>query len=336
VFAKNAVFEGLAAEKKVKTKYEVPVQFTTFPQNLTVNETNPIVVSCDASGFPEPSFTWRKDGQVLSQQKQLSIPRSHRSDAGMYVCTPSNGVGQVKTAKAYVTIQYPPTINQAFSSPSKSWIGQTAKLTCVSDGVPIPTLTWYKPDGSQINSVRAIQNTVDVKMSVDQDFGDYKCNAHNGLAADSEMVKIQQIKEPGPPAFAQLDIQATSLRVEWTAPADDGGSPITAYRVVILKGNTEIRNEDIADPAMSSLSVGDLERNSTYTVKVSAKNAVFEGSAVEKKVRTKYEGVPAAATIDDLPNEITDDTITLKWSKPQNNGKVITQYTVYQRIVTDG
>jgi len=48
------------------------------------------------------------------------------------------------------------------------------------------------------------------------------------------------------------------------------------------------------------------------------------------------QGVPAAATIDDLPNEVTDDTITLKWSEPENNGKVITQYTVYQRIVTDG
>jgi len=25
----------------------------------------------------------------------------------------------------------------------------------------------------------------------------------------------------------------------------------------------------------------------------------------------------------------------LKWSEPQNNGKLITQYTVYQRIITD-
>ena len=49
-----------------------------------------------------------------------------------------------------------------------------------------------------------------------------------------------------------------------------------------------------------------------------------------------FTGVPAAATIDDLPNEVTDDTVTLKWSEPQNNGKVITQYTVYQRIVADG
>ena len=48
------------------------------------------------------------------------------------------------------------------------------------------------------------------------------------------------------------------------------------------------------------------------------------------------QGIPSAATIEDLPNEVTDDTITLKWSEPQNNGKVITQYTVYQRIVTDG
>lgn len=48
------------------------------------------------------------------------------------------------------------------------------------------------------------------------------------------------------------------------------------------------------------------------------------------------KGVPAAATIDDLPNEVTEKTVTLKWGEPQNNGKVITQYTVYQRIVADG
>lgn len=49
-----------------------------------------------------------------------------------------------------------------------------------------------------------------------------------------------------------------------------------------------------------------------------------------------FKGVPAAATIDDLPNEVADGTVTLKWSEPQDNGKVVTQYTVYQRIMTDG
>ena len=40
--------------------------------------------------------------------------------------------------------------------------------------------------------------------------------------------------------------------------------------------------------------------------------------------------------IDELPRETTDDTITLKWKEPESNGKVITMYTVYQRVVTDG
>ena len=40
--------------------------------------------------------------------------------------------------------------------------------------------------------------------------------------------------------------------------------------------------------------------------------------------------------IDELPDETTDDTITLKWKEPESNGKVITMYTVYLRVMTDG
>ena len=70
-------------------------------------------------------------------------------------------------------------------------------------------------------------------------------------------------------------------------------------------------------------------------------NTVIQNSQFTWLVITDYcilvnEGVPAAATIEDLPSEVRDDTITLRWSEPQNNGKVIAQYTVYQRIVTDG
>ena len=66
-------------------------------------------------------------------------------------------------------------------------------LRCVSDGVPTSTLTWYKPDGGKMNSITALQNTVNVKMSMDQDFGVYKCDADNGLAPpDFKIVKIEQ------------------------------------------------------------------------------------------------------------------------------------------------
>ncbi|KAJ7384308.1 hypothetical protein OS493_022414 [Desmophyllum pertusum] len=146
------------------------------------------------------------------------------------------------------------------------------------------------------------------------------------------------LKKPGSPTITSStgDIQATSLTVKWTPPADNGGIPITAYRVVILKAGTVINNVNISDPGTTSLSVGGLERVTKYTVNVFARNTVFEGLAGEKAMKTKFEGVPATSEIYDLPSEATNDNITLKWREPKNNGKEITQYTVYQRIVTDG
>ncbi|KAL9966766.1 hypothetical protein ACROYT_G024885 [Oculina patagonica] len=314
-------------------------QLNTSPVHASYNEGSLVNISCTASGIPDPDVQWIRNGKVKTSGKKtafLTFNNISRADDGQYTCRANNSAG---TDEHHVTlvVHYMPTIQEATASAPKSWIGQTVTLKCVSDGVPTPTLTWYKPDGSQMHNVTASQNTVILKMDVDQDFGDFKCEADNGLVpSDYKIVKVQQIKKPGSPTITLSDIQATSLTVKWTAPADDGGSPITAYRVVILKGATEIKNENVTDPGTTSLSVGGLERDTEYTVKVFTRNAVFEGPAGEKALKTKYEGVPATVTIDDLPSEVTDDTITLKWNEPQDNGKVITQYTVYQRVVTDG
>ena len=47
-------------------------------------------------------------------------------------------------------------------------------------------------------------------------------------------------------------------------------------------------------------------------------------------------GAPDVIEIDELPGETTDNKITLKWKEPKSNGKVITMYTVYLRVMTDG
>ena len=60
--------------------------------------------------------------------------------------------------------------------------------------------------------------------------------------------------------------------------------------MVVLKGGTEIKSVNITDPGITSLSVGDLERDTEYNVKVFARNAVFEGTAAQKTIRTKTNG----------------------------------------------
>ena len=90
----------------------------------------------------------------------------------------------------------PPTIQNVTTSSKKSWIGQTVTLKCLSDGVPTPTLSWYKPEGSEINRVRARENKVQVPLRGDQDFGHYKCIAANGhIPSDGELIKINQISK---------------------------------------------------------------------------------------------------------------------------------------------
>ena len=51
-----------------------------------------------------------------------------------------------------------------------------------SDGVSVPKLAWYKRNGREINGVRVRENKVQVKFRDDQDLGDYKCIATNGLS----------------------------------------------------------------------------------------------------------------------------------------------------------
>ena len=69
-------------------------------------------------------------------------------------------------------------------------------LKCLSDGVPTPTLSWYNPEDSEINRVKARENIKQVLLGGDQDFGDYKCIAANGLIpSDKKLIEINQISK---------------------------------------------------------------------------------------------------------------------------------------------
>ena len=74
-----------------------------------------------------------------------------------------------------------------------SCIGHIVTLTCKSDAVPIPTLTWYKPDGTNFSAVKATESTVDLTVNSSVDFGLYNCTAENGFTLASKTVHVGQI-----------------------------------------------------------------------------------------------------------------------------------------------
>ena len=110
------------------SSFPVPVQFTEVPQNITVNTSTSLFLSCDASGFPEPKIRWEKSGIKLSDTKQLNISSSNRNYAGEYVCIASNGVRWEKTVRAYVTVQCKSFFQYVIKSCHSCWINDTVRL----------------------------------------------------------------------------------------------------------------------------------------------------------------------------------------------------------------
>ena len=109
------------------SSYLVPVQFTEVPQNITVNTSTPLFLSCDASGFPEPQIRLEKSGINLSRTKQLNLTSSNRNDAGEYVCIAGNGGRQEKTVRAYVTVQCKSSFQYVIKCCHPVFIGQLPK-----------------------------------------------------------------------------------------------------------------------------------------------------------------------------------------------------------------
>ena len=110
-------------------------------------------------------------------------------------------------------------------------------------------------------------------------------NKHTAAMIDSFPIITEA---PGSPNIT-VEIEATSLTVRWTAPDDDGGSPITGYQAVILQRGKVIENKTLG-AGVRVYPFDSLNRITTYTLRVSASNKVFEGDASELKVKTKYEG----------------------------------------------
>ena len=77
--------------------------------------------------------------------------------------------------------------------------------------------------------------------------------------------------------------------MRWTAPADDGGRPVTGYRVRVLQGFTAVKGKTIGD--VRTLDLGELKIGTKYILEVYARNVAGEGAPGTKTVTTKYQGM---------------------------------------------
>ena len=58
----------------------------------------------------------------------------------------------------------------------------------MADGVPVPMITWTKPNGSPLKQETRGTSRVNVELKSEVDFGQYKCSADNGFSSPDILI----------------------------------------------------------------------------------------------------------------------------------------------------
>lgn len=151
-------------------------------------------------------------------------------------------------------------------------------------------------------------------------------------SARSDTVTVVTV--PGAPRITGAVPGNALVGLSWQAPAVDGGSPVTGYRITVYSGtgNTVVRSYVLAGTATSTNVTG-LNNGSTYSLTVAAVNAVGAGAAsarsatVVPRLLVFLPGRPSIRSV--VPGNAS---VTVTWRAPLSDGGTpITSYriTVY-------
>lgn len=132
---------------------------------------------------------------------------------------------------------------------------------------------------------------------------------------------------PGPPTGLTAIGGDRFVALAWLAPDDDGGSPITNYR--LYRGTSSGGESFYVDVGnVLVYSDGSVANGVTYYYQVSAENAQGEGSLSNEASATPA-GTPGAPQ--GLTATAGDGTVTLAWSAPgSDGGSPIDEYRIYR------
>ncbi len=136
------------------------------------------------------------------------------------------------------------------------------------------------------------------------------------------------------------DINAAGCTLNWTAPADDGGCKITSYVIEARESKRSFWHEiESIDSTETKFVVKDLDEDSTYHFRVTARNSIGKGeplateTAVHIRRTTGEPDPPTPFTVSDLKF----DNVTLEWKAPKwVGGDMLLGYLIEMKLNDDG
>ncbi|XP_024249581.1 neural cell adhesion molecule 1 isoform X11 [Oncorhynchus tshawytscha] len=341
----TCIARNKAGEKEEEVSLNVFVQpRITYLDNQTASELEEqITLTCEASGDPTPTITWSfgrrfftdgeqsLDGNVMvrshARVSSLTLKYVQFTDAGQYLCTARNSIGQDQQTM-YLEVRYAPKIQGPVTV--YTWERNAANISCEVLAHPGASVVWFR-DGQQLPSANTtnvkIYNTpaisyLEVTPDSQNDFGSYNCTATNLIGTESKEFLLIQADVPSAPAIERVEPFSSTAVVEFEEPDASGGVAILKYRAEWrMKGQDWTSREYDAEDGLSMITIVGLKPETFYEVKMSAINGKGEG---ESSTPLNFKTAPVLSSV--TPTFIPSTSAALKGepSPPKLEGKLQT------------
>ncbi|XP_041749776.1 neural cell adhesion molecule 1 isoform X20 [Coregonus clupeaformis] len=351
----TCIARNKAGEKEEEVSLNVFVHpKITYLVNQTASELEEqITLTCEASGDPTPTITWSFGRRVFTEGEQSLdgnvVVRSHArvssltlkyvqfTDAGQYLCTARNSIGQDQQTM-FLEVRYAPKIQGSVTI--YTWEGNAANISCEVLAHPGASVVWFR-DGQQLPSANTtnvkIYNTpavsyLEVTPDSQNDFGSYNCTATNVIGTESKEFLLIQADVPSAPAIERVEPFSSTAVVEFEEPDASGGVAILKYRAEWrMQGQDWTGREYDAEDGLSMITIVGLKPETFYEVKMSAINGKGEGeSSTPLNFKTEPVREPSPPKLEGKLQTM-GNALKVNWIKQDDGGSPIKHYLIRYR-----
>jgi hypothetical protein len=287
------------------------VKATAGGGQATVSFTAPV----SNGGSPITGYTvTSSDGQTASDTSSpitITGLESGMTYTFTVAATNSVGTGPASAASSAITLAYvpgAPTHVMATAGDEQATVNFTAPVS--NGGSPITGYTVTSNPGNITATGTSSPMTITgLTNGTAYTFTVKATNSAGDSEASEASDSVTPVTVPGAPTGVTATAGNEEATVSFTAPADDGGSPITYYTVTSSPGSISVAR------AASPITVDGLENGTTYTFTVTASNNEGTGPASapsDPVMPLPSSNVNDPASLDAALNAVTGDgTITL-------------------------
>uniref|UniRef100_UPI003AAF5F90 netrin receptor DCC-like n=1 Tax=Centroberyx gerrardi TaxID=166262 RepID=UPI003AAF5F90 len=321
------------------------LQFLQRPTRITALLGTDAVLECSASGYPTPSFQWRRGEELIqSRSKKYSLLAGSNllissvtdDDSGSYSCTASNRNHNI-TASCELSVLVPP---QFLNYPTNTLAYESTdiELECAVTGNPPPAVRWVK-NGEEVIPSDYFQivdgSNLQILGLVKSDEGFYQCIAENAAGNAQAMAQLL-LRDPVSPSpgvalpsaprdLVPVLVSSRFVRLSWRPPLEAGGA-VQTYGVYYSQDGVEReRSVNVSEPESLELTVSNLRPEESYAFRVVAYNDVGPGESSAVLKITTQPDLQVPSQVESLQAEsLSPTSVQVSWEPPvQPNGPLL-------------